>query len=240
MEIKTTSVKDHKIKAVVYGASGAGKTTFGATAPKPIFASAEGGLLSIAEQKIDFVSIKSLQDLRDLYDYLKDQKHDYESVVIDSITEINEVIKRGIESKIGGQMKIQHWGELAKTIQNILTMFRNLNMHVIIIAQEDNVIDEDKISKIVPSLNGKSATKMAYFMDIVAYLKINKNGERVVLTEPHQRLLTKDRSRQIGNDKKPNFTEWAELIAKGLEVTEEKVKKVDTLDVSPPKFKGEK
>ena len=75
MEIKKTSIKEHKIKAVVYGASGSGKTTFGATAPKPIFASAENGLLSIAEQGVDFVDINSLDNLRDLYNFLKNNLH---------------------------------------------------------------------------------------------------------------------------------------------------------------------
>jgi hypothetical protein len=40
-------------------------------------------------------------------------------------------------------------------------------MHVLFIAQEQDITDDNKISKIVPSLNGKSATKIAYFMDIV-------------------------------------------------------------------------
>ena len=44
----------HKIKALVYGASGVGKTTFGATAPNPIFLSAEGGLLSVADKQFDY------------------------------------------------------------------------------------------------------------------------------------------------------------------------------------------
>jgi hypothetical protein len=40
-------------------------------------------------------------------------------------------------------------------------------MHVLFIAQESNEKDEDRIEKIVPSLNGKAATEIAYFMDIV-------------------------------------------------------------------------
>jgi hypothetical protein len=47
MQIKMFRPTDHKVKALIYGASGAGKTVFGGTAPKPIFASAESGLLSL-------------------------------------------------------------------------------------------------------------------------------------------------------------------------------------------------
>jgi hypothetical protein len=38
-----------------------------------------------------------MQDLRDLLLYLKNQKHSYETVVIDSISEINDIIKAEIE-----------------------------------------------------------------------------------------------------------------------------------------------
>ena len=101
---------DHKVKAVVYWASGTGKTVFGWTAPKPIFASAEGGLLSIADKEPAFVEIKSLNDLKSLLQYLQKEKHDFETVVIDSITEINDIIKSDIEKKTWKSMQLQDWG----------------------------------------------------------------------------------------------------------------------------------
>ena len=48
IEIKRFKPTSHKIKALVYGASGSGKTSFAGTAKNAIFLSAEGGLLSIA------------------------------------------------------------------------------------------------------------------------------------------------------------------------------------------------
>lgn len=87
--------------------------------------------------------------------------------MIDSITEINDIIKAGLEAKRGRALQIQDWGEIAKTIENILRTFRALDMHVIFIAQETVERDDQKIIRYVPSLNGKTATKIAYFMDIV-------------------------------------------------------------------------
>jgi len=40
-------------------------------------------------------------------------------------------------------------------------------MNVIIIAQEQYEKDDQTIQKIIPSLNGKLATEICYFMDIV-------------------------------------------------------------------------
>ena len=146
---------------------------FASTAPKPIFLSAESGLLSI-KKEVDFITIRSLDDLRDAYLELRDKKDEYgyETIIIDSITEINDIIKAEIEKRNGRTMQIQDWGELSKTIKNLFKMFRDLDYHVLMIAQENIEKDEERIHKIVPGLNGKSATTIAYFMDIVGYLSV--------------------------------------------------------------------
>lgn len=222
LKIQTFAPSSHKIKAVIYGASGSGKTHFAATAPRPIFASAEGGLLSTANmgKQIDFVEIKTVEDLRKLLTFLKDEKHEYETVVIDSISEINEIIKEGIERKRGRAMQLQDWGELSKAIKGILRGFRDLPMHTIFIAQESVEKDDQKIQKIVPSLNGKAATEIAYFMDIVGYSYISKTEGHQIMTLPHELYLTKDRSSRIGNDAPPDFTEWENRV-KSLELGEQ-------------------
>lgn len=213
MEIKKFKPQSHKVKAVIYGASGVGKTTFASTAPKPIFASAENGLLSIADKWVDFVEINTLKDLIDLSVYLRDKKHDYETLVIDSISEINDIIKADIEKQTKRAMQLQDWGTLARKIRNILRDFRDLDMHIIFIAQEQNIVDEDKIHKIAPSLNGKAATQIAYFMDIVSYLYIDKTGNRSLTVKSNSKLLTKDRSNKV-EENDLDFTNWIKNISK--------------------------
>lgn len=213
MEIKTFSPTSHKIKAVIYGASGSGKTYFAATAPNPIFASAEGGLLSTLNHKkkidpIKYVSITKLEDLRDLLNYLKKGEHKFETVVVDSITEINEIIKDGIEKKRGAQMQLKDWGDLAKAIKNILRGFRDLDMHVIFIAQEKTEKDDQKTEKVVPSLNGKAANEIAYFMDVVAYSFIDTMGKNKITVQPSDKLLTKARGIELPADAPEDFEDW--------------------------------
>lgn len=222
MEIKKFAVTNHFVKALVYGSSGSGKTTFAGTATNAIFASAEGGLMSIADIKPDFVEIKSLKELTDLLSYLKTQKHPYQTVIIDSISEINEIIKIEIKRKTGKAMQLQDWGDLAEKIRAILRGFRDLPMHVLFLAQENCEMDDQKIVKVVPQLNGKAATEIAYFMDIVGYLSIAADGSRHLLTESNSKYLTKDRSGVIGNDCPIDFTEWMNRISK-IELGEQAV-----------------
>jgi hypothetical protein len=230
LKIKTYSPTSHKVKSVVYGASGAGKTYFAATAPKPIFASAEAGLLSTTNtgNKIDYVEIKTVDDLKDLLMYLRDEKHKYETVVIDSITEINELIKEEIERKKGKPMSLPDWGVLSKSLKGIFKSFRDLDMHVIFIAQEQSEKDDTVTEKIVPSLNGKSATGIAYYMDVVGYAYITKDKKYKVTTISNDKLLTKDRSGVIAGSESETFQDWIDLVS-SIEVKEEKVKEFKTL-----------
>lgn len=223
MQIKTFKPMDHKVKALIYGPSGAGKTVFAGSAKNALIASAEGGLLSIADKAPNFVDIKSLKDLKDLHAYLSKEKHEFETVIIDSISEINEIIKLEIEERTGKSMQLQDWGTLSKMIRDIFRKFRDLPMHVVLIAQEQNEKDEDRISKTVPSLNGKAATDVAYFMDICGYIHVENDGRRWIETGSNRRLATKDRSQKIGNDCPIDFEEWKKRVAE-IETGEQEVK----------------
>lgn len=222
MQIKKFKPVDHMIKALIYGPAGCGKTVFGGSAQDAIFASAEGGLLSIADKEPSYVEIKSIKDLQDLYVYLKNEDHGFRTIIIDSITEINEIIKLEIEKETGHSMQLQDWGTLSKKIRSIFRNFRDLPMNVVFIAQEQYITDEDKIKKIAPSLNGKAATEIAYFMDIVGYVNVEADGTRWIETKTNKRLLTKDRSKLIGNDTKMDFAEWEKKIRK-METGEQEV-----------------
>lgn len=225
LKIQTFQPENSYIKALIYGPSGAGKTTFAATAPKPIFASSEKGLMSIRHLSPQFAEINSLQDLKDLYNFLKNEKHEFETCVIDSITEINDIIKTEIETKNKRNMQLQDWGILQKEIKDILRKFRDLPMHIIFLAQETTEKDEEKIVKYLPSLNGKSATEIAYYMDTVGYCFIDKLGNRKIGTMPNEKYLTKDRTNVIEGGENQNFSEWVEAMKKTIKTTSQKTEK---------------
>lgn len=211
-KIKKFRVTDHHLKGVLYGTSGVGKTFFTRNTKDCLWVSAEGGLLSIADTNPDFWEVKSLRDLFDCYLYLASNKTPYKTVVVDSITEINEVCKSEIERKrSGGVMQIQDWGELLKKLRNIFRKFRDLDMNVLLIAQEQYVHDDTVIQKIVPSLNGKASTDIAYFMDVVGYATFDKEGKHYVQVSPHPKLLTKSRTPLIF-DGMPNLQAWIDAL----------------------------
>ncbi len=221
VQIKKYVPKEQKVKALIYGKSGTGKTFFGGTAPKPLFAAAEDGLLSVKDKGVSYAKIKTKKDLIDLFDFLKNTVHDFETIIIDSITEINEIIKAGIEEENKRSIQRADWMIVQKDIKKIFRSFGSLNMHVIIIAQEKHVGDEDKILRIMPSLNGKSSEEICYWTDIVAYSFIDKEGKHGIMTTPHEKLATKCRGDFLKEADPLNFASWVKALE--FKPTKEKV-----------------
>lgn len=218
LQIKTYMPTNHKIKALIYGDSWSGKTMFGWTAPNVIFGSAEAGLLSIANKRVSYAEIKSVQDLREFLKFLKTE-HKFETVVLDSISEINDIIKAEIERKKWKPMSLPDWGVLAKQIETILRAFRWLDMNVIMIAQEKIIDDDGKIHKIIPDLNGKTATNIVRFMDIVGHMEILWDWSHIINTWSEKHLVTKDRTKMLWTNTIPDFTKWLEAL-EDMEIVE--------------------
>lgn len=69
-------------RTIIYGTEGVGKTTFGASAPKPIFLPTEDGL--DATKTDAFPLLRSWADIEEALGVLANEQHDFETVVLDS------------------------------------------------------------------------------------------------------------------------------------------------------------
>lgn len=111
MSISLASIsKDRVITAprvVIYGPQKIGKSTLAAGAPAPIFIQTEDGLSSI--EVPHFPLAKSFQDVLDAIGALYSEKHDYQTVVLDSIDWLEPLIWQHLCAK-HGQTNIEGFG----------------------------------------------------------------------------------------------------------------------------------
>ena len=77
-------------RIVIHGTPGIGKTTFAAGAPSPIFIQTEDGLGNL--QPDAFPLAKSFQDVMDAFGVLYSEEHKYQTVVIDSLSALEQLI----------------------------------------------------------------------------------------------------------------------------------------------------
>tara|TARA_R110000824_G_scaffold243247_1_gene431869 strand:+ start:1199 stop:1867 length:669 start_codon:yes stop_codon:yes gene_type:complete len=176
----TNTVSSAGIKMLVYGAAGTGKTYLIPTLPSPVILSAEGGLLSISDQNIPFIEIKNMEELREAYAWLtdSDEAKQFESVAIDSISEIAEVCL-GHERKVNKDPRAAY-GEMQTTMAEVIRSFRDLPRHVFMTAKLEKSQDELGRMLYSPSMPGnKTGQALPYQFDIVAALRVERDAEGV-------------------------------------------------------------
>ena len=86
----------------ILGDAGAGKTSLAASLPSPVFVMAEDGLASVPEdQRPDGWQLRSSEQLWDIFKGLLQEEHDYKTVVIDSVSALDEIFTKEITAKEG-------------------------------------------------------------------------------------------------------------------------------------------
>lgn len=118
-------------RILVYGIEGIGKSTFASKFPKPIFIQTEDGLDNIDCES--FPVARKFEDVVGALDALIREKHDYSTVVIDSLDWLEALIwkmlceREGVESieQVGGGyakgyvQALTHWRRVVEKLQTL-------------------------------------------------------------------------------------------------------------------------
>lgn len=178
MAIKLQSTKDvhtNGFKVLVYGDSGVGKTTLIKTLPKPVIISAESGLMSLKDMDIPYYEITSLNDLYEAYQACVDS--DFESIALDSISEIAEVVLsyEKKQTKDGRQA----YGAMNDKLADLIRAFRDIKgKNVYMSAKLEKAQDEMGRVLYSPSMPGKTLTQnLPYYFDLVFALRAEKDED---------------------------------------------------------------
>lgn len=206
MAIKLMSTSDisvNGIKLLVYGIAGAGKTSLIKTLPNPVVFSAEGGLLSIADEQIPYVNISNMAQLLDAYQWVTESEEakQFDSIALDSISEIGEVVLN-YEKKQTKDPR-QAYGALSEQMGDLIRSFRDIKgKNVYFSAKLEKATDELGKSYYYPSLPGnKTSQALPYFFDEVLALRVEKGDDkqthRMLMCDSDGLWCSKDRSGKL-------------------------------------------
>lgn len=221
--IQPVSAAETALKMLIYGPPGAGKTVLAATASEVpemspvLYVDVEGGTLSIRDKKVDVLRIKTFTELAQLLEVLRSGHHNWRTVVIDSLTEVQKLNMYEVMKKVVAQDPsrdpdmpgLREYGKNAEQIRRLIRGYRDLaNTHVIFTALASEVKDEKTgVVKVYPALTGKLATEIPGFLDVVAYLSVaEQDGAeiRVLVTDMTSRIMAKHRT-PISGVRLPKF-----------------------------------
>ncbi len=207
---RTSGSAINGVKMLCYGQSGSGKTTLIRTLPNPIVLSAEGGLLSIQDADLPYIEIASMDDLREAWAWLNTAEGmAYESVALDSISEIAEVVLNA--EKKNTKDPRQAYGAMQEQMADIIRAFRDLpGRHVLMTAKLEKSQDEMARILYAPSMPGnKTGQSLPYFFDEVLALRVERdadgNTQRALMCDGDGSWLAKDRSGKLDTWEAPDL-----------------------------------
>ncbi len=202
----------NKVKALVYGGAGIGKTRLCATAPNPIILSAESGLLSLRKENLPAIIIKTMDDLYEVYDWLtgSEEAKSYETVCLDSISEIAEAILAA-EKELNADPRKAYLNMQEKT-ESLIKAFRDLNdYNVYFSCKMERITTDTGAVLYAPSFPGRNlAQNVSYLFDevfaMVAFTDEKNNTSRWLQTGTDAKYMCKDRSGALDMYVEPNLT----------------------------------
>jgi hypothetical protein len=177
---------------MVYGESKVGKSTFAVTAPYPrLMLDVEGGhrFLPINVKYWDpireeppqadgtwdtvVVQVRDYDVVMKAFQWLQSGKHQFKSLIIDSISELQVKCMDNIAGT--EQMKMQQWGDLLRPMGALLRDLRDLTMHptqpleaVVLTAMARK--GQDGVYR--PYLQGQLAIQAPYFYDVLGAITV--------------------------------------------------------------------
>lgn len=214
---KNTALKAPRV--MIYGVEGIGKSTFAAGAPNPIFIMTEDGLGTL--QVDHFPIATSTSDVMNAIGTLYTEKHDFQTVVIDSLDWLENIIWREIEEKHdakdlaygkGAVIAAEQW---RKVLDGLDSLRIDRNMAVILIAHTTikrfDSPEVEPYDRYQPKLQERSSAVIREWSDAVLFANyktiikkddvgFNKTntrgfstGERLLFTSERPAYMAKNR-----------------------------------------------
>ena len=212
---------------LIYGEPGSRKTRLAASAPNPL-------IIDVNDQGHDSVRVDydpmyyqldRWQDLNDVYWYLESGEHDFETVVVDHVTNLQNVCMNFVlgdeasrdASRDPDMPTRQAWGKVGQLMKTQIINFRNLPMNVVFIAhvRQNEIEGEDgegfiklgpEVSPQVQKVLTGAVGTIGMMTKKEVYIRNPKTRKR--RREVRTRLMFGDSERYVSKDRNNAFGEY--------------------------------
>jgi len=177
LRAKKPAAIEQRLKCLFYGCAGVGKTMAAIAFPKPYIIDTEGSTNKPQYvkqiEKVDGAVLMTV-DFDEMINEVRElltTKHDYKTLVIDSLTLLYNDLLEKAERKVGTDFG-RHYGEANKRMKQLLNLLFRLDMNVIITSHSKNEYGQNLA---VLGQTFDCYKKLDYLFDLV--FEIQKRGK---------------------------------------------------------------
>lgn len=163
-----------KVKCLIYGQAGTGKTTMALSAPKSLLLDFDGGASRLnTAHRADTVQI---QNWAECMQVMQEDLSAYETIVVDTIGKMLDFIITDVCK--GRVPQINNWGTINNNFTSFCRQLHSLNKNIIFIAHRDNRKEGDK-NVFIPAIREKSYNAIVTELDLMGYIE-SRNDQREI------------------------------------------------------------
>lgn len=178
-----SSSRERRIKCFVYGGSGSGKTSLGLCFPSPVVIDLEQGTDAYGDEyTFDVLETQSPDDVLEAVKWLRSEKHDYRTLVLDPITVYWEALQRKWSDIFMSRnrtskghkgefydFQVKDWNVIKGEFKTMIRALLSLDMNVVVTArQKAQYADGDFMRQIGETFDGEKS--LPYLFDVVLHL----------------------------------------------------------------------
>jgi len=208
--IKSINIKP-KIKILIWGESGSGKTMLSLSATKPLICidTERGAEPFFNRYEFDLLSLPTIDQLELAIKKLEEGNGSYETLVVDSLTGVCELYAEKYSR--GEKATFNDWGVIKPKLDKLMKKLVALPLNLIFTARSQNIFNKEYqiIGERPHIFRG-----LAYWFDIIGKLE-RKGGEAPQMILNKSRFALPQRIEDVSFEKLQNLIYDKEIAVKG-------------------------
>jgi len=224
-----------KLKILIYGPSGVGKTSLYDGVKNALILDVEEGTSSLqkkkemAENGTKIFQLRSWEDLQGIFQLIQQGKLSFNTIILDSVTEIQELCKERIletqdRNRVSPETPAQQdYGVLVERMRRMLRNFRALDSNIIYIARDRHTKNEmTGEERTRPDIVGQLQDDLPGAVDIVGYM-FSSGGDRKIGFDLEGKWLAKDRTNRLPKGmEQPSWEKLEEVFPELVSLSNDK------------------